>query len=56
MKTIFMVCRSEKETPLALIQLMKTLFPECEVHVIYRSSAPPEMNPASPAPHQMEGL
>ncbi|MDD5205449.1 MAG: hypothetical protein PHS17_08510 [Desulfobacterales bacterium] len=34
MKTIYMVCRSKKETPRELIRL-ESLFPECEVQIVY---------------------
>jgi hypothetical protein len=37
MKTIVLVCRSEKERPTSLLHLVKDLFPECEVHIVYDS-------------------
>lgn len=35
MKTIVMVCRSEDEMPQVLVQLVRTLFPECEIRTVH---------------------
>jgi hypothetical protein len=35
MKTIVMICRSKNETPDSFVQLVKAIFPECEVQTVY---------------------
>lgn len=40
MKTIVLVCRSEQEMPISLLHIMKNLFPECEVHIVYDHGQP----------------
>jgi len=50
MKTIYMVCRSKKETPRELIRLMESLFPECEVQIVYDAKPNRAMDSAVESP------
>ena len=58
MKTIYMVCRSKKETPRELIRLMESLFPECEVQIVYEgksNSTDPGVKSPAFSPHGIRG-
>lgn len=40
MKTIMMICRSKDEMSKMFVQLVKTLFPECEIQTVYTHRRP----------------
>jgi|GEM_PF-3527283 len=40
MKTIVLVCRSGREMPISFLHIMKNLFPECEVRIVYDRGQP----------------
>jgi hypothetical protein len=46
MKRIVLVCRSEKEKVVSLLRLVKNLFPECEVHIVYDRGRPSVQQPS----------